>query len=76
MHANEADRYVEPMTFASVHASLGEFDEALRWYQKAFADRSPDMLYLLAARRIMPQLAHNAGYQAIVDRMALPNPVR
>ena len=76
MHAIEATRYVDPMTFAGVHASLGELDEALRWYQKGLADRSPDMVYVMVALRITPQLAHSAGYQAIVDRMAFPNPIK
>jgi hypothetical protein len=30
MHAIEANRYVDPTTFAGVHASLGELEEALR----------------------------------------------
>lgn len=69
MHASEAERYVDPMTFAGIHASLGEFDEAVRRYP-------PDMVFVRVARRITPQLAHTAGYQAIVDRMAFPNPTR
>jgi hypothetical protein len=56
MHAVEAKRHVDPATFAGVHASLGEMDEALRWYQKAFEDRSPEMVYAMVASRITPQL--------------------
>jgi hypothetical protein len=74
MHAFEATRYVDPATFAGVHASLGEMDEALRWFQKAFDDRSPDMVYARSSSRIMPQLAGSAGYQAIVARMGFPPP--
>ena len=51
-------------------------DEALRWYQKALEDRSPDMVYAMVANRITPQLADNAGYQAIIRRMAFPKPVK
>jgi TolB-like protein/Tfp pilus assembly protein PilF len=76
MHAIEAKRYVDPATFAGVHASLGEMDEALRWYQKAFEDRSPDMVYAMVASRITPQLADNVGYQAIIGRMAFPQPAK
>jgi TolB-like protein len=76
MHAFEATRYVDPATFAGVHASLGEMDEALRWFQKAFDDRSPDMVYARISSRIMPQLAGSAGYQAIVARMGFPPPAK
>lgn len=76
LHALEAKRYVDPTTFAEVHTSLGEMDEALRWYQKAVEDRSPDMVYAMIAPSILPQLAHNPGYSAIIRRMAFPQPAR
>jgi hypothetical protein len=62
------------MTFAEVHTALGEMDEALHWYEKAVKDRSPNLVYALVASRIMPQLADNPGYQAIIRRMAFPQP--
>jgi hypothetical protein len=73
MHAFEAKRYVDPATFAAVHASLGEMDEALHWYQKAFEDRSPDMVYASILSRITPELAESAGFQALVARMGFPS---
>ena len=76
MHAIEASRYVDPATFAAVHANLGEMDEALRGFQKALEDRSPDMVYAMISSRITPQLASSAGYQAIVSRMGFPQPPR
>jgi eukaryotic-like serine/threonine-protein kinase len=74
LHALEAKQYVDPITFADVHAALGEMDEALRWYQKAVEDRSPNLVFALVASRVMPRLANNPGYQAIVSRMAFPQP--
>jgi hypothetical protein len=74
LHALEAKQYVDPMTFAEVHATLGEMDEALHWYEKAPEDRSPNLVYALVASRIIPQLAGNPGYQAIIHRMAYPQP--
>ena len=47
-------------------------DETLRWYEKAFADRTPNMVYALIGPRINPKLAGNARYQSIVDRMGFP----
>jgi len=35
LHALEAQQYVDPVTFADIHASLGESEEALRWYELA-----------------------------------------
>jgi len=72
LHALEAKQYVDPVTFAEVHAALGEMDEALHWYEKALNDRSPNLVYARAASRIMPQLAAEPRYQAIIRRMAFP----
>jgi len=72
IHALEAKRYVDPATFAAIHVSLGEMDEALRGYQKALDDRSPDMVYAMVVSRIVPQLADSAGYQALVARLEFP----
>jgi hypothetical protein len=49
---------------------LGEIDEAVQWYRKAFEDRSPDMVYAKVGSRLNPRLAANAGYRAIPDQMA------
>jgi TolB-like protein/Tfp pilus assembly protein PilF len=72
LHAFEAKRYVDPETFADIHASLGEVDEAVRWYRKAFEDRSPDMVFAQVGSRLNPRLASDAGFRAILDQMAFP----
>jgi TolB-like protein/Tfp pilus assembly protein PilF len=72
LHAFESKRYVDPATFADIHASLGEIDEAVRWYQKAVKDRSPDMVYARVSSRLNPRLAADAGYRAILEKMAFP----
>ena len=51
---------------------LGEMDEALRWYEKAYEDRTPNMAYASIMPRIDPALAGNARYEAIVRRMGFP----
>jgi len=65
-------QYVDPVTFADVHSSLGEVDEALRWYEKASEDRTPNMAYASIMPRIDPGLAGNPRYEAIVRRMGFP----
>ena len=41
-------------------------------YEKAFEDRTPNMVYASMARRINPELAGNPRYEAIVRRMGFP----
>jgi TolB-like protein/Tfp pilus assembly protein PilF len=72
LHALEAQQYVDPVTFADIHASLGESEEALRWYEKAFEDRTPNMVFARGVERSFPEIARDARYQAIVARMGFP----
>jgi TolB-like protein/Tfp pilus assembly protein PilF len=72
LHAFEAKRYVDPATFADIHASLGELDQAVHWYRKALEDRSPDMVFAKIASRLNAQLAGNAGFRAVLEQMAFP----
>jgi hypothetical protein len=65
---------VDPVTFADVHSSLGEVDEALRWYEKAYEDRTPNMAYASIMPLIDPGLAGNPRFEAIVRRMGFPRP--
>jgi len=45
---------------------------ALRRYEKAFADRTTNMVYAPTMPLLCAELAGNARYQAIVDRMGFP----
>lgn len=76
LHALETTQYVDPVTYAEIHCALGEMDEALRWYEKAFEDRTPNMVYASIMPRLSPELAGNARYNAIVDRMGFPQPTQ
>jgi Tfp pilus assembly protein PilF len=72
LHALEAKQYVDPVTFAQIHGALGEMDESVRWFEQAFADRTPNMVYASILPLLCPELAGNARYQAIVDAMGFP----
>jgi serine/threonine-protein kinase len=72
LHALEKKQYVDPVTFASIHVALGEMEEALRWYEKAFEDRTPNMVFANMASRMSPELAREARYREIVRRMGFP----
>ncbi|HEV2042503.1 MAG TPA: hypothetical protein VGT81_21080, partial [Casimicrobiaceae bacterium] len=76
LHALESKQYVDPVTFAEIHCALGEMDEALRWYEKAFLDRTPNMVYAAILPGISPVLADNPRYKAITDRMDFPRPAK
>jgi hypothetical protein len=65
---------VDPSTFSDIHSSLGEAAEALRWLEKAYEDRSPNLAHASVAPGIDPLLAGNARYQEIVRRMGFPKP--
>jgi TolB-like protein/Tfp pilus assembly protein PilF len=71
LHALEKTQYVDPVTFAGIHSALGEMDQALTWYEKAYADRTPNMSYALIIPKICPELVGNVRFQAILVRMGL-----
>jgi TolB-like protein/Tfp pilus assembly protein PilF len=71
LHALEKSQYVDPVTFAGIHSALGEMDQALTWYEKAYENRTPNMAYSLIVPKICPELAGNARFQAILVRMGL-----
>lgn len=73
LHALERKQYVDPVTFAAIHGALGEVDEALGWYEKAYLDRTPSMVFAAMVPGFSPEVAGNARYQAIVDRMGFPS---
>jgi hypothetical protein len=67
-------RYVDPMMFAAIHSALGETDEAVRWVEKAYEDRSPNLVGAAQAHRFDPELASHPRFKAIVERMRFPPP--
>ena len=73
LHEMEKTAYVDPVTFAIVHSSLGELDESIRWWEKAYDDRTPNMVFTAQTPHYFsPQLRGNPRYQAIVARMGFP----
>ena len=72
LHALAQKQYVDPVTYAEVHCALGEIEEALGWYEIAFADRTPNMVYAAMLPRFCAELSGNARFEAILDRMGFP----
>ena len=54
LQAAAADRYVPAYWFALVHAGLGERDQALRYLERAYEERSTVLAYLLIDPRLAP----------------------
>ena len=54
MSAAANDRYVPAYWFALVHTGLGERDQALRYLERAFEERSTVLAYLLIDPRLAP----------------------
>jgi adenylate cyclase len=72
LHALQQEQYVDPVAFASIHGALGEMDVALDWYEQAYADRTPNMVFAAVLPGLNPELVGNPRYQAIVERMGFP----
>ncbi len=66
LHAMEKVQYVDPVTFATIHSALGEMDEALHWYEKAYEDRTPNMAFAL----ILPKISHDRRLRVTNDSRA------
>jgi tetratricopeptide (TPR) repeat protein len=54
LHSAEAKSYVPSYWFALVHAGLGENDQALRYLERAYQERSTVLAYVLIDPRLEP----------------------
>ena len=63
---------MDPTPWATILAALGETEEALDWYEKAFEERSPAMVYAALYPRIDPHLEDSAELRSIIQRMGFP----
>jgi TolB-like protein/DNA-binding winged helix-turn-helix (wHTH) protein/tetratricopeptide (TPR) repeat protein len=60
--------YVTPYYFAMVHAGAGDNDEAFRWLEKAYEERSPFLVYLRTEPRL-DSLRADSRYRALLRRV-------
>ena len=60
--------YVPSYEVAKVHIALGDTDEALRWLERAFAERSHSMAFLRVDPQLQPLRAH-PRFQRLVTQV-------
>jgi TolB-like protein/Flp pilus assembly protein TadD len=70
LEALAKQRYVSPFEFASMRFALGQLDLGFRWFTKACADRSFELLWM----RVDPRLDHvrpDKRFDVVARRMGL-----
>ncbi len=67
-----ADGGVEPSHIAAVHASLGEMDEAIDWLERAYEQRSPELLSLKVDTRF-DVMRTDSRFVDLIERVGLPH---
>jgi tetratricopeptide (TPR) repeat protein len=66
-----ANRYASPLDYARAHARLGDKEDALRYLEAAFAERSPGLLFL-KADRAWDQIRNDPRFRDVVKQVGLP----
>ena len=65
-------RYVDPYSFALIHAGLGDKDRAFEWLEKGYEGRSGEMRFVFKTDPRMARLRTDRRYQDLLRRMGLP----
>jgi len=63
---------VSPLTIASLYASLGDFDQAFRWLDRAYNERIPPLVWLRSGIAWEP-LHNDPRYQSLMKKMKMPD---
>ena len=71
LEARKTTSYVSPLDFARVHAQLGDAEQAFRYLDAAFDDRSPGLVFL-NVDRAWDNVRKDPRFVAAVARVGLP----
>jgi TolB-like protein/Flp pilus assembly protein TadD len=71
LQERSANEYIVPTFFAEVYTSLGDADEAFRWLEKGYKERSWIMLFLKISSKFDP-LRSDPRFDELVHRMKFP----
>lgn len=69
---NRRDRYVSPYMIATVHAGLGNKDKAFDFLEKAYEERSLDLVWNLKADPRIDNLRADPRFHSLSRRAGLP----
>lgn len=70
LERDSEQRYVSPITVALVHTGLGEKDQAIKWLEKAYEERSGGLL-TLKVRPIWSSLHSEPGFVRLLNKIGL-----
>ena len=70
-HLEKAHADQNPFRIAQVNAFRGESDEALKWLERAFAQKSPQLLFI-KVDTLFRKLEGDPRYKALLKKMNLP----
>jgi TolB-like protein/Tfp pilus assembly protein PilF len=65
--------YVSPYMIAAIYSGLGQRDKAFEFLEKAYQERSPDLVYFVKADLRMDALRSDPRFQDLMHRMNFPN---
>jgi hypothetical protein len=63
---------VDPQYFAVLYSGLGDTERALQWLERAYDNRSPNLVCKCDGRSNFPNLVSNPRYQELRSRMNYP----
>jgi tetratricopeptide (TPR) repeat protein len=71
LKAHQTTSYTSPLDFARVYAQLGDKDQAFKYLDAAFIDRSPGLVFL-KVDRAWDLVRNDARFLAAVQKVGLP----
>lgn len=71
LHTTSNVRYVSPYLIATIHAALGDKNQALDWLEKAYEDESGSLIWL-NSEPAFDNLRRETRFQNLLQRLAFP----
>jgi hypothetical protein len=66
-----SERYVDAYYTGMIHVGLGEIDRAFDWFDKAYQDRSEELLFMKVDPRL-DRIRPDLRYKSLLRRIGLP----
>ncbi len=72
MNALARERFIDPQYFAVIYAGMGDTERALQWLERAYDNRSPNLVCKCDNRTNFSNLVSDPRYQELRSRMNYP----